>query len=176
MIHPFDLMAIFLLGAFGYVGYRRGFVDEMGRLAGLILASVVAFQYHDAIAVSLFPRLPLDGRLLIVGSFGVLFVITLMAARIVTRFLQMFLLARGIRWANRTMGIAIGALKASVVAIILCWAVDILPNADYFAEMKTRSTLYRNSSDARNWIIDAFHLEDSIQNSEMWVKEKMRAK
>jgi uncharacterized membrane protein required for colicin V production len=88
----------------------------------------------------------------------------------------MFLLARGIRSANRILGVAVGAVKASIMTIILCWSVDVLPNADYFSEMKTRSYVYQNSSGVRNRIVVAFHLEDSVRNSEMWVREKMENK
>ena len=176
MIHPFDLTAISLLIGFGYVGYKRGFLEEIGRLTGLILASVVAFQFHDIIAMNLYPWIPIDGRLILAGSFAIVFIITLLSARVLTRFIQMFLLARGIRSANRILGVAVGAVKASVMTIILCWSVDVLPNADYFSEMKTRSYVYQNSSGVRNRILVAFHLEDSVRNSEMWVREKMENK
>ena len=176
MIHPFDLTAISLLIGFGYVGYKRGFLEEIGRLTGLILASVVAFQFHDIIAMNLYSWIPVDGRLILAGSFAIVFIIILLSARMLTRFIQMFLLARGIRSANRILGVAVGAVKASIMTIILCWSVDVLPNADYFSEMKTRSYVYQNSSGVRNRIVVAFHLEDSVRNSEMWVREKMENK
>ena len=176
MINPFDLIGIFLLIAFGCVGYSRGFLEEVGRLTGLILASVTAFQFHDTIAMALYPRLPVDSRLILVVSFAIVFIVILFAARLFTRFIQMFLLARGIRWANRALGVAVGAVKASVMTVILCWAVDDLPNADYFSEMKTRSYVYQNSSGIRNWIVAAFHLEKSVQKGEMWVRDKMESK
>ncbi len=173
MIHPFDLAAIFLLIGFGYVGYKRGFLEEIGRLAGLILASVVAFQFSGSVALFLYPRLPVDGRLISVGAFAGVFVAVLLAMRVVLRFVQMFLLSRGVKSMNRAMGIAVGAVKASVVAVILCWSVDVLPNADYFREMKMRSYVYHNSSSARRWIVSAFHLEDSVQRGETWMKRRM---
>tara|TARA_Y100000590_G_scaffold220167_1_gene249227 strand:- start:11880 stop:12410 length:531 start_codon:yes stop_codon:yes gene_type:complete len=173
LIHPFDLAAIFLLIGFGYIGYKRGFLEEIGRLAGLVVASLTAFQFHDSVTFALHPRLPLDGRLISVGAFAAVFFGVLLLMRVVLRFLQMFLLSRGIRSMNRMMGIAVGSVKASVVAVILCWSVDVLPNADYFTEMKIRSYVYHNSSSARQWIVSAFHLEEPVQRGERWMKRKM---
>ncbi|MEE2876781.1 MAG: CvpA family protein [Candidatus Neomarinimicrobiota bacterium] len=173
MIHPFDLAAIFLLIGFGYVGFKRGFLEEIGRLVGLILAGAAAFQFHGTVALFLHSRLPIDGRLISVGTFASVFMGVLLIMRVALRFVQMFLLSRGIRSVNRMMGIAIGAIKASVVAVILCWSVDVLPNADYFREMKMRSYVYQNSSSARRWIVNAFHLQDSFQRGETWVKQRM---
>ena len=173
MIHPFDLAAIFLLIGFGYVGYKRGFLEEIGRLMGLVMASLAAFQFHSSVALALHPRLPVDGRLISVGAFATVFVGVLLFMRVVLRFIQIFLLSQGIRSMNRMMGIAVGSVKASVVAVILCWSVDVLPNADYFTEMKIQSYVYHNSSSARKWIVSTFHLEGPVRRGERWMKRKM---
>lgn len=175
MIHPFDLMAIFLLIGFGYVGYNRGFLEEVGRLAGLIIASSAGFQFHNSIAILLHSYVPIDKRLITFGSFTIVFVVVLLGTRIVKRFIQIFLLAKGVRSINRMMGIAVGTLKTSVVTIIFCWSIDVLPNSYYFGEMKMTSYVYHNSSGIRSWIISAFHLEGSVERGETWVKKKIEA-
>lgn len=71
------------------------------------------------------------------------------------------------------MGIAIGSLKASIVAITLCWIIDILPNSESVITMKMKSYIYHNSSGVRNWLINVYHLEEPIEKSGMWVKEKI---
>ena len=173
MIHPFDLSAIFLYIWFGYIGYKRGFLEEIGRLIGLILSTFAGFQFHHSIATIIYNHLPIDWRLITFLAFTIIFFTTLFATRAMTRFLQMFLLAKGIKSINRIMGIAIGSLKASIVAITLCWIIDILPNSENVITMKMKSYIYHNSSGVRNWLINVYHLEEPIEKSGMWVKEKI---
>ncbi|MBF88050.1 MAG: hypothetical protein CMG75_00040 [Candidatus Marinimicrobia bacterium] len=175
MIHPFDLVAIFLFISFGIIGYKRGFLEEAGRLIGLIVSSIAGFKFYYSLAAIIYEKLPLDWRLIIFIAFSIIFFTTLFIARVLTRFVQMFLLAKGVKSINRIMGIAIGSLKASVVAILLCWIIDIIPNSEHMITMKIQSYVYHNSSGIRNWLIDIYHLDEPIEKGKVWVKEKIES-
>jgi len=46
MILFLDVLASFFMVVMGGVGFRRGFIEEMGRLLGLIISTIFALNYY----------------------------------------------------------------------------------------------------------------------------------
>jgi len=55
-----DALAIFFIIAMGLIGFRRGLVEEMGRLLGLIFASVFALRLYVGLGSFLMEWVPTD--------------------------------------------------------------------------------------------------------------------
>ncbi|MBT6782194.1 MAG: hypothetical protein HOA98_04640, partial [Candidatus Marinimicrobia bacterium] len=54
-----DALVIFFIMAMGLIGFRRGLVEEMGRLLGLILASIFALRYYVGLGSFLMEWVPI---------------------------------------------------------------------------------------------------------------------
>ena len=46
MIQFIDALAIFFIIAMATIGFRRGLVEELGRLLGIIFATVIALRFY----------------------------------------------------------------------------------------------------------------------------------
>ena len=68
-----DALAIFFTIAMGLIGFRRGLVEEMGRLLGLIFASVFALRLYVGLGSFLMEWVPIDVWLLFVLSYIIIF-------------------------------------------------------------------------------------------------------
>ena len=73
MIQFLDVLAVFFIVAMGLVGFRRGLVEEMGRLIGLVFATIFALQLYIALGSFLMPWVPIDVWVLFVLSFIIIF-------------------------------------------------------------------------------------------------------
>ncbi|MFQ6673289.1 MAG: CvpA family protein [Fidelibacterota bacterium] len=173
MNHIFDLTALLIIGAMAAVGYNRGFLEELGRIIGLIVSSIASLKYYEPVAGWLQARVLVDPKILSFFSFLAVFLAFLFTIRLLTKMLQVFMLSQGIRWANKSLGLVFGGLKGLVSVMVILWTVDIAPNPQYFNGLKIDSYVYRHLSGYRKWVVHSFGIEDSVAKSESWVKEKM---
>lgn len=169
----FDLLALAAIAILAAIGYSRGFLEELGRIIGLAVAAIVAVKYTGPVAFWLQKPTGLDHSVLSFVTFITLFFTFLLVIRLLTKMLQVFMLTQGIRLANRTLGLIFGGLKGVVSIMVILWLMDLAPNPEYFSEIRTRSYVYRNFTQTRQWIVNAFGLHDPVDRSESWVKEKM---
>lgn len=169
----FDLIALAVIGILGTIGYRRGFLEELGRILSLLVATIIAVEYSRAVASWIQTQTGVEYGVASLVTFLTLFFSFLFIIRLLTKMLQVFMLAKGIRWANSTLGLIFGGLKGILSVMVILWLVDLAPNPDYFSKIRTRSYVYRNLTDTRKWIVNAFNLRDPVNRSESWVKDKI---
>jgi len=174
--HGFDFLAIAITLALTVVGYHRGFLEELARLAALLFATVMTLQYAHTLAFWLQERVAVDGRILAITSFIGIFTSVLLITRLLTRFLQVFMLSKGIGWANRSLGIIFGFLKGVVTIAVILWMIDMIPNPNYFRDLKSDSYVYRQFTIYRDWSINSFGLQDSAAKSELWLRENLNSR
>ena len=75
MIQFIDALAIFFIIAMATIGFRRGLVEELGRLLGIIFATVFALRLYVGLGSFLMTWLTMDVWLLFILSFIVIFTI-----------------------------------------------------------------------------------------------------
>ncbi|MDG2398073.1 MAG: hypothetical protein P8M59_02030, partial [Candidatus Marinimicrobia bacterium] len=68
-----DALSIFYTIVMGLIGLQRGLVEEMGRLLGLIFASVFALRLYVGLGSFLVEWVPIDVWLLFVLSYIIIF-------------------------------------------------------------------------------------------------------
>ncbi|MBT4736519.1 MAG: CvpA family protein, partial [Candidatus Marinimicrobia bacterium] len=120
-----DALVIFFTMAMGLIGFRRGLVEEMGRLLGLILASIFALRYYVGLGSFLMEWVPIDIWLLFVLSYIIIFSAVLLVARMLTKLIHFLFLSKSTKWANRVMGTVFGLIKGLLVVMIFFWMVEL---------------------------------------------------
>ena len=174
MNHIFDYLALLIIGVLAIVGYKRGFLEELGRLIGLIVSSIAALHFHVPLSEWLRPRISLDSSMLLVMSYVAIFLTLLIGLRLLMRSFQTFILSKGITWSNRVLGLIFGGMKGLIGVIVILWAIEMVPNAAYFEDLRKNSYAYRYLSGSHRWIIASFGLETAAEKSESWMKKTMR--
>ena len=173
MSHILDYLALVIMAAMAAVGYKRGFLEELGRLVGLVISMLVAMKSYKPVSSGLEQILNLDGTVLSVVTFLIIFFTLLMGLRMVTTSLEIFLLSKGIRWSNRALGLVFGGLKGMLAVLVALWIFDVAPNLETFDRFRERSTMYRHFSGYRQWIIASFGLEGAADKGEAWMKKRI---
>lgn len=117
------LGVILLLGAIR--GLVRGLIGELIGLASLVVGAILALLLAPAVAALLPPLLPAPAAY--ATAFGVIFIGTLVAARILGGLLTRLVKNTPLGPLNRILGGAVGVFKAGVLVLILLMIFQRLP-------------------------------------------------
>jgi len=166
-----DALAVFFLLAMCLIGFRRGLVEELGRLLGLVFATIFALRLYVDLGSFLIAWLPIDVWLLFVLSFIIIFSMVLLLARLVTKLIQFLFLSKSTKWANRVMGTLFGFVKGLLVVMIFFWMVELLPNRDTSNIVINQSKLAQRLINVRKNIIITFNWNDPVELGEKTIRE-----
>ena len=102
-------------------GIFRGFIREIGSLAGVVLGIWLASLYQPQMTDFLKPFLP-SGKFLPLISFALIFLVILVLCNVVSWLLKKLVKNIFLGWADRTLGAALAVLKGVIItyfAIVL---------------------------------------------------------
>ena len=166
-----DGLALLFIVLLGVVGFRRGFIEELGRLIGLIFAILISVSNSAKFSVKLNDVLPTDEWMSMFLSFSLLFAVTLMGARILTKLVQIALLSKSNQWMNRSFGFVFGSIKGFFIMMVFVWVMAILPLQKWSDIIAANSKLAQKSNQIRIIMVEFFNWEDPIALSESYLKQ-----
>ena len=174
MILFLDVLASFFMVVMGSVGFRRGFIEEMGRLLGLIISTLFALNYYLDMAGLILSIVSVNTFVIMVISFAIIFALMLFITRVLTRFFHILLTSSGTKFANRSMGFLFGAVKGMIILMLLYWTVDLFPEKKWATIIRKESYLSKTFTDTRHVIIDIFHLNDPVHQGELFIQDMIK--
>jgi membrane protein required for colicin V production len=166
-----DALAIFFTIAMGLIGFRRGLVEEMGRLLGLIFASIFALRLYVGLGSFLMEWVPIDVWLLFVLSYIIIFSGVLLMARMITKLFHFLFLSKSTKWVNRVMGTVFGSMKGLLVVMIFFWMVELFPNRESSNIIMSESKMVQRLIHIRKSIIATFNWRDPVELGEKTIRE-----
>jgi len=166
-----DSLAIFFIIIMGYNGFTKGFIEEIGRLLGLIFAILVSISKSVPLANQLNTMINYDGQILLTFSYVLLFITSIIFSRILTRFAHIAFLSVENRLMNYSLGFFFGMFKGVVILITFVWFVSILPLQKWTNIINDNSRLMTYSDQIRVSVVSFFNWEDPISLSESYIKE-----
>ncbi|MFH1851049.1 MAG: CvpA family protein [Candidatus Neomarinimicrobiota bacterium] len=175
MILFLDGLAVFLVLVLALVGFQRGFIEELGRLIGLVAATLVALRYYLPFGQMIINRSSQDPRFTLVLSFGILFIVVLVTVRLLTRMIRIMLLARHTRVADRSLGLIFGAGKGGVILALAVWLVALAPDNSWTQIIRSQSRLYQPLASGRLAVIRLFRLDDALEKGQNLINQWLAA-
>ena len=116
-----DGLAILFVVLLGIVGFKRGFIEELGRLIGLIIAILISVSNSAKLSIKLNEILPSDQWMGLFLSFSLLFTATLIGARVLTKLVHIALLSKSNQLMNRSLGFLFGGIKGGFIVMVFIW-------------------------------------------------------
>ena len=165
-----DSLAFFFIIIMGYSGFTKGFIEEFGRLLGLIFAVFVSMSKSISFSSYLSTLIDYDGSILLPLSYTLLFISSICIGRILTKFAHVAFLSVENRLMNHTMGFFFGMVKGATLLIAFVWFVSILPLQKWNNIINENSKLITYSNQIRLSVISFFNWEDPITLSESYIK------
>ena len=166
-----DSLAFFFIIIMGYSGFTKGFIEEFGRLLGLIFAVFVSISKSIVFSSYLSTLIDYNGSILLPLSYTLLFVPSICVGRILTKFAHVAFLSVENRLMNHTMGFFFGMVKGAILLIAFVWFVSILPLQKWNNIINENSRFITYSNQIRLSVISFFNWEDPISLSESYIKK-----
>ena len=166
MVLFLDALALLFMALNSFIGFNRGFIEELGRLIGLLSASIIAVNLYVKLGAFLVRALPTDPWAIFVLSFVIIFLGSLFGIRIITKLIHFMFLSKSTKWINKFLGAFFGMMKGAVIIMIFFWMFELVPNK------KISNAVVNNSFSAdrlitiRKSIILTFNWNDPVKKGE----------
>ena len=166
MVLFLDTLAFLFMVLNSFIGFSRGFIEELGRLLGLLLSSIIASNFYVVLGTFLARILPSDPWAIFVLSFVIIFLGSLFGIRLITKLIHFMFLSKSTKWVNKLLGAFFGFMKGGVIVMIFFWIFELVPNE------KVSNVIVNNSFSAdrliaiRKSIISTFNWQDPVKKGE----------
>ena len=162
-MNPIGIGIIVFIAYYGYRGFQRGLVEEIGRLIGLVLAIILASRFSSVLA----GQLGLDSEVArTAAAFVIIFVVTLVAMGFVIRAVRTLIELVLMGWLDRLGGILFGVLKSLLVLGVLIYIMESVNFTQSFvARLEQRSFVYRQVVALKDGLFSVLSLDSLIQDA-----------
>jgi membrane protein required for colicin V production len=125
-MHTFDIIFGALVLLFVFFGIRRGFIEEVMRLAAVVIGFLGALAFYRHLTPKL-SFLSLPAHLATIGSFLIIFFCIAIVIVLIGKFLKSMVKLTMMGWLDRLCGACLGGLKAFFVGWIFVTIVSSIP-------------------------------------------------
>ena len=158
---------LLFIAYFGYRGFQRGLVEEVGRLVGLVLAVILADRLTPAVALMLRMENEMASSIL---AFAGIFIGTLVAMAILTRTVRSLVELVLLGWLDRIGGTVFGILKSLLVLGVLIYVLQNFgPTRGLSQRMHEESAIFRQVVAVRDGMFKLLTLDTLLKG----VQEKI---
>ena len=171
MLWIFDGLVVFFILLLGYNGFKKGLIEELGRLLGLVVALLLSISQSTFVSIKIDQVINADDWVIMFFSFSILFIIVLLVTRIITKMFHIALLSKNNQLMNRSLGFTFGAIKGYIIFLVFVWLVALLPLHKWTTIIENNSRLALHGNKLRSQVVSFFNWEDPISLGESYIKQ-----
>ena len=166
-----DSLAIFFIIIMGYSGYKKGFIEELGRMLSLVLVVLLSMSKSIFLSNYLSTIFNYESNFILPLSYLLLVIISICIGRIITKFAHIAFLSVENRMMNHIMGSFFGMIKGCISIIIFLWFISILPLQKWTNIIKETSEVLYYSNAVRTSVISFFNWDDPVSLGESYIRD-----
>ena len=145
MIYIDLIVIVVLLYAF-LKGFSNGLVNELASFLGLLIGAIISYSFSDDLSKIIDDYVEIDGRILNILSFILLFILTSFLFTIAGKYMTKLIKYISLWTINRLLGGIFSSLKFLIIIVSISMvinyfsellAIEIIPS-----EQKNKSTVY----------------------------------
>ena len=145
MIYIDLIVIVVLLYAF-LKGFSNGLVNELASFLGLLIGAIISYSFSDDLSKIIDDYVEIDGRILNILSFILLFILTSFLFTIAGKYMTKLIKYISLCTINRLLGGIFSSLKFLIIIVSISMvinyfsellAIEIIPS-----EQKNKSTVY----------------------------------
>lgn len=171
MVLFIDALIVFFIMVLGLLGFRRGLIEEFGRLLGLSLASILAFSQYVKLGNVFLKVVSMDAGIALISSYVLIFLTVLFTVRIFTKLIQFMFLSKSTKWVNRLMGSFFGLTKGLLLVLVIFWVMELLPQGNITTILQKESRLAPRLKSVRQNIINIFNLDNPVDGGSEYIQK-----
>ena len=166
-----DGFAILFILFLGYNGFNRGLIEELGRLIGLIIAILISMSNTKSISDKIIGIVGLDDWIIKILTFTLLFIVTIVLTRLLTKMLNIAILSKNNQMMNQSLGFTFGAFKGFFIIMTILWFIALLPKQEWTSFMGKKSNISKISNQFRISLVSFFNWDDPVELGESYIKQ-----
>ena len=174
MILFIDGLVVFYASMNGYLGLKRGFLEEISRILGLTFSIIISFNNYLNLSEIITKWTSLNQKGILIISYLIIFIISIQFFRLISKILQFLFISKSTRMMNKLLGALIGFFKGMIFISIFVWFFELIPNHKISKIILSESKITSQLVKIRTNVSEIFYFDKPIKESEKRIEKLIR--
>ena len=174
MILFIDGLVVFFASINGYLGLKRGFIEEVGRILGLTFSIVITFNNYLHLSELISRWTSLNQRGVLIISYIIIFIISIQFFRLISKILQFLFISKSTKMMNKLLGALLGFFKGIIFISIFVWFFELIPNHKISKIVLSESKITLQLINIRTIVSEIFYFDKPIKESEKRIEKLIK--
>ena len=174
MILFIDGLVVFFASMNCYLGIKRGFLEEIGRILGLAFSIIISFNNYLNLSEIISKWNSLNQKGVLIISYLIIFIISIQFFRFISKILQFLFISKSTKMMNKLLGALVGFFKGMIFVSIFIWFFELIPNNRISKIILSESKITSQLVNARTNVSEIFYFNKPIKESEKRIEKLIR--
>ena len=174
MILFIDGLVVFFASMNGYLGLKRGFLEEIGRILGLAFSIIISFNNYLNLSEIISKWTSLNQKGVLIISYLIIFIISIQFFRLISKILQFLFISKSTKMMNKLLGALVGFFKGMIFISIFVWFFELIPNHRISKIILSESKITSQLVKIRTNVSEIFYFDKPIKESEKRIEKLIR--
>ena len=174
MILFIDGLVLFFASMNCYLGLKRGFLEEIGRILGLAFSIIISFNNYLNLSEIISKWTSLNQKGVLIISYLIIFIISIQFFRLISKILQFSFISKSTKMMNKLLGALVGFFKGMIFISIFVWFFELIPNHRISKIILSESKITSQLVNARTNVSEIFYFDKPIKESEKRIEKLIR--
>tara|TARA_Y100000591_G_C21560312_1_gene558235 strand:- start:202 stop:735 length:534 start_codon:yes stop_codon:yes gene_type:complete len=174
MILFIDGLVVFFASINGYLGLKRGFIEEIGRILGLTFSIIISFNNYLNLSEIISKWTSINQRGILIISYIIIFIISIQFFRLISKILQFLFISKSTKMINKLLGALLGFFKGMIFISIFVWFFELIPNHKISKIILSESKITSQLIKIRTIVSEIFYFDKPIKESEKRIEKLIK--
>ena len=174
MILFIDGLVFFYASMNGYLGLKRGFLEEISRILGLAFSIIISFNNYLNLSEIISKWTSLNQKGVLIISYLIIFIISIQFFRLTSKILQFLFISKSTKMMNKLLGALVGFFKGMIFISIFVWFFELIPNHRISKIILSESKITSQLVKIRTNVSEIFYFDKPIKESEKRIEKLIR--
>ena len=174
MILFIDGLVVFYASMNGYLGLKRGFLEEISRILGLAFSIIISFNNYLNLSEIISKWTSLNQKGVLIISYLIIFIISIQFFRLISKILQFLFISKSTKMVNKLLGALVGIFKGMIFISIFVWFFELIPNHRISKIILSESKITSQLVKIRTNVSEIFYFDKPIKESEKKIEKLIK--
>ena len=174
MILFIDGLVVFNASINGYLGLKRGFLEEISRMLGLAFSIIISFNNYLNLSEIISKWNSLNQKGVLIISYLIIFIISIQFFRLISKIFQFLFISKSTKMINKLLGALFGFFKGMIFISIFIWFFELIPNHKISKIILSESKITSQLVNARTTISEIFYFDKPIKENEKRIEKLIK--
>ena len=174
MILFIDGLVVFYASMNGYLGLKRGFLEEISRILGLAFSIIISFNNYLNLFEIISKWTSINQKGVLIISYLIIFIISIQFFKLISKILQFLFISKSTKMINKLLGALVGFFKGLLFISIFVWFFELIPNHRISKIILSESKITSQLVKIRTSISEIFYFDKPIREGEKRIEKLIR--